>query len=145
MGWTVDLVTGVAELLDAAGAGVWNPTGIYDVDDTAIVVGPTIPQTPDRIVCLTPYPVEDTPGLPEVVIAIQVRCRGTTVPRTAEDQADAVYDVLHGASGLTLGGVPVAQMWRQSSAPLGPDTSGRAERSDNYYLRAARSATYSTD
>lgn len=145
-GFTVSLVTGLAELLDAAGAGTWSPDAASSAQPL-IVIGPNMPQTPDQIVCLTAYPVlDDEPGLTEVTLAVQVRCRGTVLdPRTAEDMADAVYDVLHGRTGLTLGGVPVAQIWRQSSAPLGPDTNHRAERSDNYYVQANRATAYNLD
>jgi len=147
MGFTVDLVTGLAEYLAAGGVGEWNadlaanPSG----DQVAIVVGPNLPQTPDRVVCLTPYPLVDEPGMSEVTVGVQVRCRGTVDPRVAEDLADAVYDRLHGATQLTLGAVPVAQVWRASSAVLGPDSNHRHERSDNYYLQANRDAPHATD
>jgi hypothetical protein len=147
MGYTIDLVTGLAEHLADAGIGTWKPDGDYTADDIAIVVGPHIPQAPDSVVCLTPYVVPgNQPGLSEHVTGVQVRCRGpASDPRTAEDLADVVFDTLQGLGPTTLGGLPVAHVWLQSSAPLGPDTSHRHERSDNYYIQANRATTYATD
>jgi hypothetical protein len=145
MGYTTDLLTGIAELLDAAGAGTWNPTGVYAADDTGITLT-VIPAQPERIVCLTAYPVDDSePGSTDVVTGVQVRFRAGRDPRDVEDMADAVYDQLQGLAQQRIGGVPVAQMWRQSSALWGADSNGRWERSDNYYVQASRATAHNTD
>lgn len=137
VGWTTNLVEGMAALLAAAGAGTWSPGGTYTDGQTGITVG-VIPQAPDRIICLSPYPVDDPPGLLDVTVAVQVRVRGTTDPRVVQDIADAVYDALHGAQPGQLGGVLVAQVFRQSASSLGVDQVGRWERSENYYVQATR-------
>lgn len=144
MSWTVDLVTGVAEMLAAAEVGAWRPTGTYVDGETAIVLGPP-PQSPERAVALTSYPVSDDAELSDVVVGLQVRFRGSRDPRDVDDLADAVYEVLHGARGLVLGGVHTAQIYRQSALPLGLDGNARPERADNYYLQAARPTAWRTD
>lgn len=144
-GWTSNLVAGVAELLAAGGAGVWDPDGgVYAPDAVGITQG-TIPQSPDRIVCLTPYPVSEEPGSQDVIVSIQVRCRGTRDPSVVDDLADAVRELLHGLTSVVLGGIGVSQVWRNSTAPLGPDQLGRYERTDNYYVQAARPGPLNTD
>jgi len=146
MGWTTGLITGLAELLATSGVGVWRPDGGYDAADVAIVAGPSLPQAPDQVICLTPYVLPgDLPGMTETTVGVQVRCRGTADPRVAEDLADAVRDQLHGLSGVDLGGVPVSQMWRQSGTPIGPDGNHRALRLDNYYVQANRASIHTTD
>lgn len=144
MGWTTSLLAGLAQLLDDGGVGVWNPDGTYTTDQVGITIT-GVPQQPDRIICLTDYLVEDTPGLVDVTVGVQFRFRGTRDPRVIKDLADGVYDVLHGRANFTAGGVAVAQLWRQSFAQLGPDQNGRWERTDNYYLQAARPTSYNTE
>lgn len=135
---TSSLLTGVAEHLAHAGAGTWRTTGAaYTAGETAIVQGKT-PATPDRVIALAAYPVEDEPELPISVLGVQVRVRGTPDARTADDIADRVFDELHGLTNTVLGGVPVVQILRRSSTPLGQDQSGRWERSDNYYFTVQR-------
>lgn len=98
-----------------------------------------MPEAPDRIVCLTPYPVDEGDLTFDVITGMQVRIRGSGPdPRPVEDVADAVRDLLHGREGYQLGSVHVALSWRRSQAPLGQDAQGRAEIAANYYLRAVR-------
>lgn len=144
MGWTNTLMTGLAELLAAAGVGVWNPNGVYAATDIGITVG-VVPQSPEQVVCLTPYQVDDLPGMVDVTQGVQIRCRGNTDPRVVQDLADAVYDALHGATPGTLRGIQVAQVFWQSGAPLGADELGRWERSENYYVQASRPNTHNTN
>lgn len=140
MGWTGNLLAGVAELLAAAGAGVWQPDGsAYADGDTALVVG-ALPQGPARAVALSLYPVTDHPVLNDVVVGLQARIRGAAAgdTRPTSDTADDLYQALHGLRNLRVGGIDVVQITRQSGAQLGPDASGRDERTENYYIQAAR-------
>ncbi|WP_326797445.1 minor capsid protein [Streptomyces sp. NBC_01808] len=138
MSFTRDVVGGLAELLAAAGVGIYRPTGVYGPDETGITAG-VMPEAPDRIVCLTPYPVDEGDLTFDVITGMQVRIRGSGPdPRPVEDVADAVRDLLHGREGYQLGSVHVALSWRRSQAPLGQDAQGRAEIAANYYLRAVR-------
>lgn len=146
MGWTTDLVTGVAAYLDTAGVGDWRPTGAYLPGETAITQR-IVPISPDRCITLAPYPIGSaTPGLADHQVAIQIRVRGIPDDSTdCDDLADAVYDELDGLHDVVLGGVAVVQMWRQSYTSLGVDTNGRWERSENYYADCMRPTVNNPD
>jgi hypothetical protein len=147
MGYTDDLLTGLAEHLATAGIGTWR------ADDTAYVAGETaiiirgIPQTPDRLITLAPYPVDSSAfrGLADHQLAVQARVRGTQDPRVCDSIADAIYDLLDSVTRLTLGGIAVVQIWRQSYTSLGQDSNGRWEASHNYYLDTMRPTAHNTD
>lgn len=136
-GYTTQILTGIAERLAAAGIGVWRPSGVYQADETGIVLG-TVPTSPDRVIVLTGYDVDADPGLTDTVSAVQVRTRGGPDPRDVGDLADAVREALDGLQPGRLGTVPVSLIWWQSGAVLGQDANRRHERSDNYYLNAHR-------
>lgn len=143
--WTTSLITGLAELLDAAGVGEWRPAGpVYTANEVGILMR-SVPQQPDRVITLAPYPVASPIGLADFVQGVQIRCRGTTDPRVCEDLGDAVFDLLDSASRLTLGGVSVVQVYRQSYTSLGQDGNGRWESSSNYYVEAMRATIHRTD
>lgn len=147
MSFTTNLLTGMAEHLAAAGAGVWRPDGsAYGPDEVAIVIR-SIPQAPDRLITLAPYAVDGTGlrGLADHQAAVQVRIRGTTDPRTCDETADAVFDALDSLAGVTWQGIAVVQVWRQSYTSLGTDTTGRWEASHNYYLDVMRPTAHNTD
>ncbi|MFF4177653.1 MULTISPECIES: minor capsid protein [unclassified Streptomyces] len=137
MSYTTDLVEGLAELLNAQGLGTYGPPDEpYPTKGTAVVIG-FMPAAPDAVICLTPYPVEDTGGT-DAITAVQVRMRAGRDPREVYALADAVCDLLHGRENTCLRGVPVALMWRQSEAQIGLDANGRMEMSANYYARTTR-------
>ncbi|MDG4832429.1 minor capsid protein [Solwaraspora sp. WMMD1047] len=144
-GWTSRLLTGLAELLDAAGVGDWRPSGAYAAGETAIVIR-AVPQAPDRLITLAAYPVgQDYVGLADSVSGVQIRVRAGADPRDCDDLADAIYEALDGLTGVTWGGIPIVQVRRQSYTSLGTDTSGRWERSENYYIDAMRPTAWNTD
>lgn len=152
MGFTVDLVTGLAERIAAAGIAQWNPAGVYAATlTTPVITQRALPDRPDRAIAITAYNDTDTDdaGLSDVTALVQFRTRGTTDPRSVDDLADAVFDDLHGAWGLTLGTGPAAVhtslIRRRSAALLGPDKHGRHERTDNYYVIASRPNAYRPD
>lgn len=137
MGFTTDLLEGLAEYLAANGIGLWQPAAPYAPDDTAIVIGAQ-PAAPDRCVTLTAYPVTDMVGLADVTVGIQIRCRAGRDPAEVTDLDDEIFALLHGTDGHVWGGVDVVQIYRQSGAPMGRDGSDREERSSNYYADAMR-------
>lgn len=146
MGWTTDLLVGLAEhLADVVPDLIWRPAGPeYSATEVGIKLG-SMPADPDRVVVLTAYPVSAS-GLSDVVQGVQVRCRGTRgSPTSPCDLDDAVYDVLHGAENLRLGGVLVAHTRRASAAQLGPDANRRSETTSNYYLTTAHPSAHVTD
>jgi hypothetical protein len=145
-GWTSKLLTGLAEHLAANGVGVWHPDGsAYAAGETGILIR-SIPPTPDRIVTLAAYPVAaGYVGLSDITVGIQVRLRGGTDPRDCDDLADDIFDLLDSTSHLTLGGIAVVQLYRQSYASLGQDGNRRWEASHNYYADAMRPTSNRTD
>ncbi|AZM46567.1 hypothetical protein DMB38_12755 [Streptomyces sp. WAC 06738] len=143
MGYTSDLLRGLAALIADAGHGVYDPDGTYGPDQTGITIA-VVPDSPDKIICLTPYPVEDT-GQTDVITAVQIRLRAGRDPTVLEDLADEIRDLLHGREHYQLGGVRVALSWRASQVPIGQDTHGRTELTANYYLRATRPGPNLTD
>ncbi|GAA3455876.1 hypothetical protein GCM10018962_77100 [Dactylosporangium matsuzakiense] len=139
-GFTTKLLTGVAELLAAAGVGAWRPDGSpYAAGETAIVLG-GMPPDPARVVLLGAYPVVDDVAQPESTIGVQLRTRAGADPRDVQDLDDAAFDALQGLSQQLVGGVWVVQMYRRSSAALGQarDVTDRWERTSNYYAEVMR-------
>jgi minor capsid protein len=133
-GWTSRLVHGLATYLADHGIGTYRPDGAYRERETGIVIA-TVPASPPRLVALTPYPVADAVDQADTVLGLQVRCRSSGAdPREALDTADAVFDLLAGASHLDLGGVLVHLIERTASGPMGRDDNGRYEHADTYRL-----------
>ena len=148
-GFSTDLLTGLAVYLAAGGLGAtWSPNGTYTALQTGIVLG-TVPQTPDRIITLTSYAVDDAPALSDSTLGVQVRCRWNGAdPRPVDDLADAIFTLLHGKTGLTLGSgasaVTVVQCLRNSAVTFGQDTNGRWSNAQNFYLHVHRPSTNRT-
>lgn len=137
MSFSEDLLNGLAAFLAAAGAGTYRSGGAYAAGETGIFFA-AMPQTPDRAIVLSDYPVTDDPSLSDSVVGVQVRCRGGADWHDVKAIADAVFDVLHGKTAFDAGTVRVVQALRRSGAPLGRDDSNRWEHSDNYYLTVHR-------
>jgi hypothetical protein len=79
--YTTDLIDGAALLLVQAALGVYRTDGTpYTAADTAVVVA-SMPDGPDRAICLTPYDVEDN-DLSDAVTGLQIRMRTGTDPRS---------------------------------------------------------------
>ncbi|TDD90774.1 minor capsid protein [Actinomadura rubrisoli] len=144
MGWTRNLLVGLAEKLDERGLARWQPTGAYPLDGLPPIFLRTLGDLPDTALALVAYgdpETEGAGGLADVVQAVQMRTRAPA-PDAVDDLADAIWDELHGAEMLRLGTGPAqiatTLIYRRSSAPLGQDEQGRYERTDNYYVTAAR-------
>jgi len=138
-----DLLQGVAELLDAAGVGTYDPTGVLLADGTGIVLG-KVPDGPDRCLGLTPYPVADDDST-DSVTGIQARMRAGTDAIDLAILADDVFTALHDRRNYQVRGVQVEISWRNSQAWIGPDSRGRMELTANYYFRTVRSGTHLSD
>src|SRR6185437_15571705 len=70
MSFSGDLLNGLAAFLAAAGAGTYRSDGTaYTSGETAIVFA-AMPQTPDRAIVLSAYPVTDDPSLSDSVIGM---------------------------------------------------------------------------
>jgi hypothetical protein len=138
MSFTGDLCDGVAALLAAAGAGTYNPAGVYTAGQVGIVIG-TVPQTPDQVVCITPYTPPDEmadPTSADETIGLQFWLRAADGdPRPLFDLGGTIFDALHGAEHLTFGSAFLLLAWRLNESSTGQDPKGRAERVANYYAR----------
>jgi hypothetical protein len=145
MGFTSDLTAGVAQLLAAANVASWSPSAAYASGVTGIVVG-KMPPSPDAAVALMTYAVSDDPTLSDSVTGLQVMTRtGGADPTTTNDLSDAIFDQLHGLSGVTLStGVRVVMCERRSGVSLGQDDLKRWVRSDNYYATCWRPSPHRT-
>ncbi|MCG0062237.1 minor capsid protein [Streptomyces tricolor] len=139
----VDLLQGIAVLLATEGIGTYAPDDVLPADGTGIVLG-RVPDGPDRIVGLTPYPVADD-DTTDAITGIQVRMRAGTDPTDLVQLAADVFSALHNRQHYQVAGVHVALSWRQSQAWIGQDDRGRMELTANYYLRTVRSGPYLND
>ncbi|MFE9921558.1 minor capsid protein [Streptomyces sp. NPDC005774] len=139
----VDLLVGVAELLAAEGVGTYEPSGVLPAGGTGIVLG-RVPDGPDRVIGLTPYPVSDDDST-DSVTGIQVRMRAGTNPLDLIQLANSVFNVLHNRRSWDARGVWVEISWRNSQAWIGQDSRGRMELVGNYYFRTVRSGTHLND
>lgn len=143
MGWTNNLLVGLAEELAARGVVRWQPTGAYAAAGAPPVFLRALGDRPDAAVALAAYgdPDYEDAGLNDVVQGVQIRTRAKT-PDAVEDLADQIWDELHGAEMLRLGtgaaAVATTLIRRRSTAALGRDAAGRFERVDNYYVNASR-------
>lgn len=139
--YTSALTAGMAELIAAAGLATYRESGAYATSEHGITIG-TVPDAPDRVLCLTPYPVQDSDQSDQVT-AVQIRTRAGRDPRPLLTLSDDLFDLLHNRQHWQCGGIDVALSWRQSEAWIGQDAKGRMERTANYYLRTAgRSAPH---
>lgn len=143
MTYTSSLLDGIAGLLAEAGVGVFRPDGVVADPETGIFRG-VMPDSPERALGLTAYPVEDS-DLIDAVTGVQVRMRAGRDPDAIDDLADAVFDVLHNRRHYELGDVKVVLSWRQSQAWIGQDTRQRMELTANYYFRTTRSGPHLID
>lgn len=135
-----DMLTGVAELLAAAGVGSWNPTTVVALSPTVPAIGVTAtPPDAPLSITLNNYTVDQSAKLTDRVEGLNVRIRGDRRPNTAKHIAHQVWLALHALGRRTLGTVPdqvpVVDVFWQSEAEIGPDQNGRFERSINYYVR----------
>jgi hypothetical protein len=137
--WTTDLLDGLAQLLEDAGAGVFHSTGVpYTAAQVAIVFD-QVPTGPDRLIVLTAYGGADDPTTSTSEVMFQARTRGTTDPRTVTLIDDGVFDALHNLPRTQLAtGVTLAGCWRESFAYMGVDEQDRHQRSSNYRALAHR-------
>lgn len=144
-GYTTLLLEGVAQHLEDNGLGRYipdtEPLAVYASTDLAIVLKNT-PAQPAKVITLGTYSPVDSPELAWSTVQVQFKFRA---PHTeCDDIADAVWNLMHRARYLDLvAGYPaISHVHRVSSIPLGEDSNGWAERSDNYTFGAQRQPTH---
>ena len=124
-----DLTLWVCRLLGAIPGWVWSPDTAAPAGRVAVFYG-AIPDRPDAAVGVRVYGGSDDPLVYSPTRRVQLRIRGPRGdPSGADALADLVFAALQGRQGE---GVSFAQ--RQSFGPLGADTNGREERSENYII-----------
>lgn len=134
-----DITTAVAELLAARGVGEWRPNGVYNAGALPAIFVQVTPDIPRDVITLSPYPVQAGMDPNDSVLGLQVRTRTEgRDPRRTNDLDGAVYEVLHGARGLSLSGYRITKILFQSGASMGQDGSERWGRSANYYITGPR-------
>ncbi len=133
MGFESDLLDGLASFIAAGGIGVtYRPTGTYLAGETGISFS-KMPDTPDRCVVLTAYPVTDEVNQNLSTVGVQIRTRGTTDPFDVGDLDTAIFQLVQGLTHRDFGTCHLVQLLRRSSIPMGQDSNDRWERSSNYY------------
>ena len=137
MSFLVEIVDGLARLLDAAEVATYRPDGVYETGETAIT-DTVMPDSPDRAVVLTAYDTANSQNLTDTTVFVQARTRAGPDPREVATLDDALFEVLHNSGPFLFGTARVVLITRQSAAPLGADTLGRFERTSNYTVRAHR-------
>lgn len=136
MGWTTDILVGLAGRIETAGIGTYEPTAAYNPASTVPVITlQGLPDKPDKAIALAYFSNGGTGG---VTAAVEITIRGDADPTSPDEIADVIWTLLDNADGFMLGSVHVALMYRQTSAPLGLDAAGRWMRSDTYFLIADR-------
>ncbi len=136
MGIESSLISGVGTILQAAGAGTWlTGTAVLTAGQVGIFDGRILAETIEGIGLAT-YPVADAVDS-RSVIGLQVTFRSAS-KATLRNRAELVFETLHAAWGITVSGIRVTHILRQSSADLGIDEAGAHLRTDNYYLTVNR-------
>ena len=140
MGYENDIVTAVAEMLDAKGIAEWDPTGVYSATGTLPAVFiQAVPEIARPIITLSAYPVHGALDPNDSVLGLQVRTRSEGRDPRATNQLDGdVYVALHGKRGIAFAGYRITKILFQSGASLGQDAAGRWERSSNFYITGPR-------
>ena len=140
MTFSENVVAGVAQLLADAGVVTWSGlTGQVADSSTPAAVTMQLPETPDRVVVLTPTVAvtpADLEGEPDDVLGLQTLARGAPDDRLGPSRIlDAVYDELHRRSGVTLStGVHLSRSLRTSGTSLGEDTNRRSQAVATYQM-----------
>ena len=131
---TTQIHTAIAQRLAEQGVGTYRPTGVYTAAETGITIK-AVPQSPDRIIAITVYDVDEDPDPtnPWQAFIVQLRYRAGKYPTDVDDIADAAHTALT-VHHQTWGTVRVDRCHRQSFIPIGADANGRQERTDNYRL-----------
>lgn len=123
----------LCELLGQVPGWHWSTSAAPPAGAVGIFYGdiPDTPTTPDRAIGVRVYSGTDDPLVYQPVRSAQLRIRGA---RNDRDDADRIagfaFALLQGRSRIK----GLAWMQRETFGPLGADTNGREERSENYSI-----------
>lgn len=139
------LAGGIAEYLDDNGLATWDYFGAIDyttADVWPVFIGPDMPASPDRLICVTPGVV--TRIRADIIVNIQIRLRGTVDGDVSEigNQAQAIADLFY-PNGfplvhVALGPVRVGAVLPGDTLPIARDESRRHGHVQNFRIRARR-------
>lgn len=140
MSFATDLQIGIAQLLDAAGAGTWRTSGPYPHGADRPIFIRAAPAELDRVITVSHYPVSQNPISADSVEGIQIRNRGLvdSDPRPTDSDADEIRAALDGLEHVQVGGWHVSLIRWASGAPMGRDENRRWEMTQNFYLYTVR-------
>jgi hypothetical protein len=127
-----------AQLLEHLGLGTYTPEGVGGTIYLA-----ALPTTPDECMAIARYGGSESDSrLPYDEPSMQVRVRGTAADaRTGEQQAQDVYDALHGLGSRELAGGTWLQLAigvNGGPAYIGRDGNGRHEWTVNFRCEISR-------
>jgi hypothetical protein len=133
---------GFAVLLANAGIGLtWHAAGEYAPTEVGIFIA-AVPTSPDKLVTLTPTPMDAHPTLTDSRVDLQIRYRAGQDVRQAWAMRNATRSVLAGRFPVRLPtGVYVSSLVLSYGASLGQDDSRRWSWADNYRTRATEPRT----
>lgn len=145
---TTDLLIGMAEDLDARAIAEWSGESAAAVSSGGRP-GVTLRQlapAPALQVCLADYGQAMNAKLTDQTISVNVRIRSDAGPSKASLIAQQITNAWHALGHYRFGigtdhELRVVDVQWQSEAALGPDTSGRHERSMNFLVLLNRPGT----
>jgi hypothetical protein len=137
----VAFLEGFAQLLAAIPnpVGTWKTSGAYTASETGIMLG-VLPQSPDRVISLATYGVDDDPTLSDSIQGLQVTTREAGQdPRANARLTGLVFNRLHGLDQVELpSGVHVVSCFRRSWTSIGQDANNRHRTTQNFYVTVHR-------
>lgn len=134
---------GFAQLLadDITTPFTWQTSGLYSSGQTGIFIA-AVPTSPDRVVTITPIPLDASPTLTDSRVDLQIRFRAGPDIRDVWSMRDASRRVLAARFPLRLpGGIYISRLELAYGGSLGQDDSHRWEWSDSYKTRASEPVT----
>lgn len=138
------LLTGLAEYLDDNAIGTWRATGAYTASEVGIVIE-TNPQAPPQVISVWQYGAGEASAVADMdEVRVQLRFRGTANPGVSRGRAQSAYDLLHGASFLTLpDGTVCESILGVQGGPvsIGQDGNGRHEHVVNLRVQVTNPAS----
>jgi hypothetical protein len=143
--WTVDLLTGIAQDLNAANIGTYTEARVPTLNDSWWITLGAVVQERVTAIGLTAYSPTDDAGMADVVQPVQFYLRGTPDMRSVQTVGDQIFDRLHGVQGRSFNGVACPLVRRVSALPLGVDGNGNYIAAHNYYFAAMRATTSRPD
>lgn len=144
MGYTSDLLNGLAGELATAGIGIFHldPTMTYNPAEVGIGIG-DFPTGCDQAISLQDFTTSgDHPTQALSLIAVQFGFRGLPNDRDSmTDLRDATFQAIHGLTDRNYGVCHLIQILRRTGTGMGWDGNRRPEWVDDYYADVNPPAT----